>query len=114
MSWERLVSVADVEAKPRVVRSGSRQLAVFKANGDVFAIDNRYPHEGYPLAEGSVDDDGVLTCNWHNWKFRLHDGECVLGGDHVRSYPARVDDGFVWADLRGPRVQDALRGIRRT
>jgi nitrite reductase/ring-hydroxylating ferredoxin subunit len=48
MSWERLVSVADVEVKPRVVRSGSRQLAVFKANGDVFAIDNRCPHEGWP------------------------------------------------------------------
>jgi len=115
MSWERLVCLADVEVKPRVVRSGSRQLAVFKVNGDVFAIDNRCPHEGYPLAEGSVDDDCVLTCNWHNWKFRLHDGECVLGGDHVRSYPARVDDGFVWADLTDPPIEEVeakiLRGL---
>ena len=62
-----------------------------------------------------MDDDCVLTCNWHNWKFRLHDGECVLGGDHVRSYPARVDDGFVWVDLTDPPIEEVeakiLRGL---
>lgn len=115
MSWERLVSVADLDSKPAVVRSGSRQLAVFKVGDDVFAIDNRCPHEGYPLAEGSIDGDCVLTCNWHNWKFRLDDGECILGGDHVRSYAVRVDDGDVWADLSDPPIEEVeakiLRGL---
>jgi nitrite reductase/ring-hydroxylating ferredoxin subunit len=48
----------------------------------------RCPHEGYPLAAGQVSPgDCVLTCNWHNWKFRLDTGECLIGGDHVRGYP---------------------------
>lgn len=113
MSWERLASVADLEAKPQTVRSGSRQLAVFKINDDVFAIDNRCPHEGYPLAEGSVDDNCVLTCNWHNWKFRLNDGECILGGDHVRSYSVRIDNGAVWADLSDPPIEEVEAKIIR-
>lgn len=115
MPWEQIATVSDLESKPQTVRSGGRQLAVFKVDDKVFAIDNRCPHEGYPLAEGSVDDNCVLTCNWHNWKFRLNDGECILGGDHVRSYATRIEDGAVWADLSDPPIEEVeakiLRGL---
>ena len=67
MAWEQIATVSDLETKPQTIRSGPRQLAVFKVDDKVFAIDNRCPHEGYPLAEGTVDDNCVLTCNWHNW-----------------------------------------------
>jgi hypothetical protein len=67
-----------------------------------FAVDNRCPHEGYPLSEGHVDDSCLLTCNWHNWKFQLRDGANVLGGDDVRAYATKVEDGYVWIDLSDP------------
>jgi nitrite reductase/ring-hydroxylating ferredoxin subunit len=35
------------------------------------------PDEGYLLSEGVVDDKCQLTCDWHNWKFRLRDGACI-------------------------------------
>lgn len=81
------------------VKIGGRQLAVFLEEDEgVRAVDNRCPHEGYPLATGPVKG-GVLTCEWHNWKFRLRDGKCLFGGEDIRSYPTRVTDGDVWIDV---------------
>ena len=32
-------------------------------------------------------------CAWHNWKFRVSDGECVLGEEAVRVHDVDIDDG---------------------
>jgi nitrite reductase/ring-hydroxylating ferredoxin subunit len=109
MTWEKTIPVSELNDRPRVFKRAPRQLALFRVGERVFAVDNRCPHEGYPLAEGKVDDACVLTCNWHNWKFRLDDGTCVLGGDHVRAYPAKVMDGHVWVDFADPPAEAILR-----
>jgi nitrite reductase/ring-hydroxylating ferredoxin subunit len=109
MTWEKTIPVSELNDRPRVYKRGHRQLALFRVGERVFAVDNRCPHEGYPLAEGKVDGACVLTCNWHNWKFRLDDGTCVLGGDHVRAYPAKVVDGAVWVDFADPPAEAVLR-----
>ncbi len=81
--------------------SGKRyQIAVFKTEeGRYDAVDNLCPHEGYPLVQGYVKDC-VLTCAWHNFKFRLDDGECIKGDEAVAVYPTRVRDGVVEVQLR--------------
>ena len=49
--------------------------------------------------------DGVLTCNWHNWKFDLNaQGTNLKGGESVRTYPIEVRSGEVWIDVQGPTV----------
>jgi nitrite reductase/ring-hydroxylating ferredoxin subunit len=111
MTWEKTISVSELKGRPRVFKRLPRQIALFLVGERPFAVDNRCPHEGYPLAEGKVDGACVLTCNWHNWKFRLEDGECVLGGDHVRAYPAKVEDGHVWVDFADPPAEAALRRV---
>lgn len=82
-----------------------KQIVLFRlASGEIHAIDNRCPHEGYPLSTGMLRD-GILTCEWHNWKFRLCDGVCVLGGEDVRHYPVRVHEGAIWLDVTEPPAQ---------
>ena len=99
-------------ARPLAVKLEGRQIALFARDGEVFACDNRCPHEGYPLVEGAFGADCVLTCHWHNWKFDLKSGATLYGGDSLRMYPARVHDGAVWLDLRDPppaeRIEVAL------
>ena len=80
-------------------------------DGDVFALDNRCPHEGYPLAQGDLRDCS-LTCAWHNWKFDVRDGTCTLGGEDVRAYPVRVRGGRVEVDLADPGLETVLPGLR--
>jgi len=101
--------------RPIAVKLGGRQIALFLRQGEVFACDNRCPHEGYPLVEGALDADCVLTCHWHNWKFDLKTGQTLYGGDALRMYPVRAQDGAVWLDLRDPpaaeRIELALRHL---
>jgi nitrite reductase/ring-hydroxylating ferredoxin subunit len=78
-----------------------KRLALFRTPTGVFATDNRCPHEGYALVRGDVKAD-VLTCAWHNWKFRLENGQCMFGGENVRSYPVRVQNGLVQVDIADP------------
>ena len=113
MTWIKAARIDKLDDEPVVFSHPPRQIALFKTGDDVYAIDNRCPHEGYPLAVGNVNSDCVLTCNWHNWKFRLQDGECVLGGDHVRSYPTRVEDGHAWIDVADPPPEETRRQIFR-
>lgn len=106
MPWEKVAAIDELGGQPLLWKRSPKQIAVFQVNGDIFAVDNRCPHEGYPLAQGTVDDQCVLTCNWHNWKFRLPDGQCVVGGDNVRSYPVKQEDGHVWINTDDPPPQE--------
>jgi nitrite reductase/ring-hydroxylating ferredoxin subunit len=111
MSWVKAASLDDLLQKPVVFKHALLQIALFRTNGRVYAVDNRCPHEGYPLALGTVNSDCVLTCNWHNWKFRLEDGRCIIGGDNVRSYPTRLEGDEVWLDVSAPPQEEIRRAI---
>ena len=67
------------------------------------------------MVEGALDAQCVLTCNWHNWKFDLKTGATLYGGDSLRIYPVKLEDGAVWLDTRDPpateRVERALHHL---
>lgn len=98
------VATLDQLAVPsmRMVRAGGKRLCLVRTGAGVFALDNACPHEGYGMTQGDLDG-GTLTCAWHNWKFRVADGACVLGEEGIRSYPVTVtSDGAVVVDVRDP------------
>ena len=55
------------------VNVSGQSVALAKSNGEIFAVDNRCPHMGYPLNRGSVHD-GILICHWHHAMFDLASG----------------------------------------
>ncbi len=69
--------------------AGQRVACVRRADGTVDVLDDRCPHEGYPLSQGEVHG-AILTCKWHNWKFEVGSGACTFGGEGVRHYVAEV------------------------
>ena len=86
----------------KVVKESGQQVAVFRLrDGGLAAVDNRCPHEGYPLSQGSCTG-GTLTCCYHNFKFDLATGACLKGDEAVRVVPARERDGQVELDLTPP------------
>jgi len=111
--WTRVVERARVApSKPVAVKLRGKHIALFVHDGEVLACNNRCPHEGYPLVEGALDANCVLTCHWHNWKFDLRSGATIYGGDNLRVYPVKVEAGDVYVDLREPpaaaRIETAL------
>ena len=102
----RAVATADIpEGAGRLWRHGDKRIALFRTPAGVYAADNRCPHQGYALKDGDIRGD-VLTCAWHNWKFRLTDGKCLFGGEGIRTYPVSVRDGWVHVDVTDPAPEE--------
>lgn len=102
--WVCAAKLADVEAKESiVVQLEGHTIALFPAEGRIFAIDNRCPHMGFPLDRGSVKDC-VLTCHWHQARFDLATGGTFdLWADDVRAFPVEIRGEEVWVDLAPQR-----------
>lgn len=52
--------------------SGDR-VAIFRKGARLHAIENACRHQNGPLGEGCLKD-GLVTCPWHGWQYRLEDG----------------------------------------
>jgi nitrite reductase/ring-hydroxylating ferredoxin subunit len=61
------------EGQGITVAVGERLIAVFNQGGQYYAIDDICPHMGASLGAG-LCFDGVVTCPWHAWRFRISDG----------------------------------------
>ncbi|WP_267640969.1 Rieske (2Fe-2S) protein [Haloarchaeobius amylolyticus] len=106
-SFVPVASLAELEADGRkLVTPQGHAIAVFYHEGEVRAVDNRCPHMGFPLADGTVDD-GVLTCHWHHARFELSCGDTFdPWADDVQTYPVEVRDGEVYVDPDPPLETD--------
>ncbi len=95
----RVTDLATLESQgQQVVSEDGQAIALFHHDGEVFAVDNRCPHMGFPLVRGSVED-GVLTCHWHHARFELEAGDTFdIWADDVQTFPVEVRDGEVFLD----------------
>lgn len=81
---------------------GGQTVALFLHQEQVYAVDNRCPHMGFPLDQGTVKD-GILTCHWHHARFDLNSGGTFdLWADDVRSFPVALRGEEVWVDVSPP------------
>lgn len=62
------------------VQAGGRDIALFKVDGKVYAIDSICPHAGGPIAEGGLNGD-MAMCPWHGWEFSVKTGECAFNSE---------------------------------
>jgi nitrite reductase/ring-hydroxylating ferredoxin subunit len=107
----------------KVVTVAGREIVVFHINGEFFALLNRCPHEGAPLAKAACvallqsDEPGhykrsrvgeLLRCAWHGWEFDVRTGQSYFDPAHtrVRSYPVAVEPGETLA--KGPYVAETF------
>lgn len=99
----RAAKLADVRGSGcKVVYLEGRAIALFEHNGEIYAIDNRCPHMGFPLHDGTVKD-GILTCHWHHARFDIASGGTFdLWADDVQSFPVEIREDEVWVDLTLP------------
>ena len=103
----RVATLAELQEQGVVTATGQgHTIAVFWHNERAYAVDNRCPHMGFPLARG-ICEDGVLTCYWHYARFDLDSGGAfdIWAGD-VRTYPVTVRENAVYVDLRETQSVD--------
>ncbi len=91
--------VGPLDAVPRgegrVFEVSGQRLAVFRTHADqVFAMQERCPHLGGPLADGLIDGNTVI-CPLHDRTYDLRNGDGVNTECRVQTYPASVDGAGV-------------------
>ena len=83
------------EGEARMVQVAGKLIAVFRHEGQYFAIDDTCPHMGDSLSQGYVEK-GIVTCPWHAWRFRLSDGAWAdKPRIKIGSYQVRVVEGEI-------------------
>jgi nitrite reductase/ring-hydroxylating ferredoxin subunit len=89
-----------------LTKVGSHGVCVLWHDGQIYAVDDRCPHLGFPLHRGTVEQ-GLLTCHWHHARFDLCSGGTLDPfADDVRTYPVEVNSQgrvVVWAPSNGDR-----------
>ncbi|MEE9588229.1 MAG: thiamine pyrophosphate-binding protein, partial [Hyphomicrobiaceae bacterium] len=110
--WHKVADVGELpEGRVKTVSAGSRQLALVHFQGQFTAMENRCPHQGGPLGEGSIETgtDGKcwLRCPWHGWDFDPLTGKPPGGhedtGQEIFAVEVRDDGVYVGLEASAER-----------
>ena len=114
IDWVSAGSVGVLAAQGRtVIQAAGTPVLVIWDEDQPWAIDNRCPHLGFPLARGDVAD-GLLDCHWHHARFDLSCGDTLdPWADDVTSYRVEVREGEVWVDPQPARPDAVEHGLGR-
>ena len=101
-SWHKAAEPDELpDRRVKTVTIGTTSIALTHYDGQYAAMENRCPHQGGPLGEGSIEEgvDGKcwLRCPWHGWDFDPLTGKPPGGHDDSgqRLYLTEVrDDGI--------------------
>lgn len=95
----------DGEKKKVILENNVILLA--KLNGTYYALDNKCPHMGGSLADGTLSGTSIV-CPRHGTAFDVRTGKVVKGGKMIfisikaanaRTYPVRVENNDVLVGL---------------
>ena len=110
---DSLVAVCAIEEieenKAKMILVGDENIAIFKYNGCLSAVNNVCKHQNGPLGEGRIVD-GCITCPWHGYQYRPEDG-CSPPPFHemVATYELKLDGCMIYVDPKpkpeGTRIE---------
>ena len=106
LQWYRVADVDELPAgRVKTITAGTHSMALTNIDGEFTAMDNRCPHQGGPLGEGSIETgaDGQcwLRCPWHGWDFDPKTGRSPGGHEDSgqKLYPVEVRDDGIYVGL---------------
>ncbi|PSQ17540.1 (2Fe-2S)-binding protein [Halobacteriales archaeon QS_8_69_26] len=111
-----VIASGELEDGDRVIAEiDGREIAVFRVNGELYALLNYCTHQGGPVCEGllsgtlGMDEDGtftwdregkVIACPWHGWEFDITDGYHLASERYrIPTYPVTERDGQIYVVL---------------
>ncbi|MEM6928306.1 MAG: thiamine pyrophosphate-binding protein [Myxococcota bacterium] len=108
LEWEKVLDPEDLaEGRVRPVTCHRRTVCVTHFEGKYAALDNRCPHQGGPLGEGSIEN-GWLRCPWHGWDFHPHTGDSPGGHDDgVDTFPVEVREDGIYVGFEREAAHEA-------
>ena len=106
LEWHRIAGIDELPTgRVKTVTAGTHSMALTHIDGEFTAMENRCPHQGGPLGEGTIEIGGDgqcwLRCPWHGWDFDPKTGRPP--GGHADSgqklYPIEVRSDGIYVGL---------------
>ncbi|MEM8548162.1 MAG: thiamine pyrophosphate-binding protein [Pseudomonadota bacterium] len=106
LEWHAVAAIEELpEGRVKSVTAGTKSLAITHIDGEFYAMDNHFPHQGGPLGEGSIERGAEgkcwLRCPWHGWDFDPKTGKSPGGfeDEGQTTYPVNVRDGQIYVGI---------------
>ncbi len=105
------------EGEAKMVLINGENIAVFKYEGKVSAVNNICSHQMGPLGEGKIVD-GCITCPWHGYQYLPANGQSPPPfKEKLPTYRVKVWQKKIWIDPKplapGTFVAPALINTKR-
>lgn len=101
MKWHKVLDKLEDLPEGRVMSANAEHQVVCLTHfeGKFSALDNRCPHQGGPLGEGSIEN-GLLRCPWHGWDYHPCTGLAPGYDDGgIETFLTKVEDGAVYVGI---------------
>ncbi|NOX85244.1 MAG: Rieske 2Fe-2S domain-containing protein [Chlorobi bacterium] len=105
--WYKVLNDKSFLAEGRVitVHAGTKEICLTHFEGKICALDNKCPHQGGPLGEGSIEK-GLLRCPWHGWDYHPCTGKAPGFDDGVEPYPVKIEGNAVFVALEAEKKHE--------
>ena len=98
-AWYRVLDLDELgDGRVKMVTVERKSLCMTHYEGQYGALDNRCPHQGGPLGEGSIEN-GLLRCPWHGWDYCPLTGKAPGFDDGVEAFPVEVREDGIYVSL---------------
>jgi thiamine pyrophosphate-dependent acetolactate synthase large subunit-like protein/nitrite reductase/ring-hydroxylating ferredoxin subunit len=80
------------------VTAGHKGICLTHFEGKYYALENKCPHQGGPLGEGSIEN-GMLRCPWHGWDFEPCGGSAEGFDDGLPAFDLKIEGDTIFVGL---------------
>ena len=100
LTWHKVLdNPADLpEGRVMTVTANRKTFCLTHYEGQYGCLDNKCPHQGGPLGEGSIEN-GVLRCPWHGWDYHPLTGKVPGYDDSVATFPIEIREDGIYIGL---------------
>jgi 3-phenylpropionate/trans-cinnamate dioxygenase ferredoxin component len=104
MSFSRVAMLSDVPdgVLHAVETPTGERVCLLNLGGEIRAVSDLCPHQGFPLSAGELLPDGTVECVWHGARFDCRTGAVRQGPatDDLPVYEVRVVGDEIWVGER--------------
>lgn len=96
-NWIKGPSVLELQGKAiNRFDHGEMSFVIANYNGIFRCFKNQCPHQGNTLDDARLDEEGVLTCSLHGYRFDSSTGECItMSGMDLFQYALDIKEGHL-------------------
>jgi NAD(P)H-dependent nitrite reductase small subunit len=97
--FEKVARICEIpEGKSRLIHLENEQIALWRLNGRIYAINNFCPHQHIAALHQGTLEGHCVACPMHGWTFSLETGSATFGNGRAQTYDVRVEGDNVYVE----------------